>query len=223
MPPRQDQSSEPPLEPAEIFVCRGAKCGGNPLVRALAAELKRVGLGGQVPIERHPCRGLCLAGPTVTLMPRGILYCRVKPEDAAEIVQETILEGRIISRLAWREPAEIEALPLFRDTAFTRKQVRIALRNCGLIDPESIEDYIARDGYRGAGQGPHRIVTRRGHPRSQGIRPARPGRRRLSHRRQMGALPQGRRGTSNTSSATPTKATRARSWTVRSWRATRTA
>src|SRR5690242_20447682 len=84
MPPRQDHPTNPLSEPAQIFVCRGPQCGGEALVRVLASELKRAGLGDQVQVQRHPCRGLCLAGPTVTLMPRGILYCRVKPDDVAE-------------------------------------------------------------------------------------------------------------------------------------------
>ena len=152
MPPHQVPPTDPPSEPVQIFVCSGSKCGNENLARALTAEITRAGLGDRVQVERRPCRGLCTAGPTVTLMPRGILYCHVKPEDAAQIVQETILEGQLINRLTWRESAEIESLPLFRDTAFTRKQLRIALRNSGLIDPERIEDYIARDGYRALGK-----------------------------------------------------------------------
>jgi NADH-quinone oxidoreductase subunit F len=136
----------------DVLVCRGSSCGDEKLVQALEIEIERAGLTAQIRVNRHNCRGLCVAGPTVTLMPRGTLYCRVKPEDAAEIIRETILEGRVINRLTWREPPALEALPLFRDTAFTRKQLRIALRNCGLIDPERIEDYIARDGYRALGK-----------------------------------------------------------------------
>ena len=148
MTPRQANPADPNTEPVQVLVCSGSKCGNESLSRALTAEIKRAGLADRVSVQRHPCRGLCTAGPTVTLMPRGILYCHVKPDDAAEIVQETILEGQLINRLLWREPAEIESLPQFRDTPFTRKQLRIALRNCGLIDPESIEDYVAREGYR---------------------------------------------------------------------------
>ena len=152
MPSFQSHPTDPPAERVEVLVCRGTQCGGEHLARALAAEIKRAGLGDRVQVGRHPCRGLCTAGPTVTVMPRGILYCHVKPEDIAEIIRETIIEGQVINRLTWRESAETEALPLFRDTAFTRKQVRIALRNCGIIDPESIEDYVARDGYRALGK-----------------------------------------------------------------------
>jgi len=152
MPSRHPQPHDLIPERVQVLVCRGAACGGEPLARALADEIRRAGIEDRVQVDRHPCRGLCLAGPTVTLMPRGILYCRAKPEDAAEIVQETIVEGQVLNRLLWREPAAVESLPLFRDTAFTRKQVRIALRNCGLIDPERIEDYIARDGYRALGK-----------------------------------------------------------------------
>jgi NADH-quinone oxidoreductase subunit F len=135
-------------EPVTVQLCSGARCGGDVLAEAFAAEIERAGLRARARIERHNCRGLCVAGPTVALLPAGILYSRLKPGDVAEIVQETILKGRIIQRLAWREPSGVEALPSFRDTPFTRKQQRIALRNCGLIDPERIEDYIARDGYR---------------------------------------------------------------------------
>ena len=149
---RPESSADQPAERVQVLICNGPDCGGEPLVRAFADEIKRAGLEDRVQIGRHPCRGLCSGGPTVTLVPRGILYSRVRPEDAAEIVRETIVEGQVIDRLAWREPAPVEALPLFRDTAFTRKQVRIALRNCGLIDPERIEDYIARDGYRALGK-----------------------------------------------------------------------
>ncbi len=136
----------------EVLVCRSATCDADAIVRALESEIQRADLGSRVRVGRHNCRGLCAAGPTVTLMPRGILYGCVRPEDAAEIVHETIVEGRVINRLAWRTPAAVESLPLFRDTAFTRKQLRIALRNCGLIDPERVEDYVARDGYRALGK-----------------------------------------------------------------------
>src|ERR1035441_1496059 len=94
-----DHASGPSPEIMEVLVCRGPACGDETLARALAAEIERAGLTPQVRLERHNCRGLCIAGPTVTLLPRGILYCRVKPEDAAEIVEETLVEGRVISRL----------------------------------------------------------------------------------------------------------------------------
>ena len=107
-------SSGPPSDIKTVLVCRGRVCGDEMLARTLEAELERSGVSAELRLERHDCRGLCTAGPTVTLLPRGILYCRVKPEDACEIVQDTILQGHLISRLAWREPAGIEALPLFR-------------------------------------------------------------------------------------------------------------
>ena len=120
------------------------------------------------------------------------------------------------------EPQAIQNLPQFKDLPFTGKQVRIALRNCGLIDPEKIEEYIARDGYRALGQVLDRVVARGSHPRSQGIRPARPRRRRVSHRHRNGNCAANRPATPNTSSATPTKAIPARSWTARFSKAIRT-
>ena len=73
-----------------------------------------------------------------------------------EIVEETLIKGRQVARLAYQEPTQHQALPFYHDIPFYGKQIRIALRNCGLIDPESIDEYIARDGYAALAQGPHR-------------------------------------------------------------------
>ncbi len=85
-------------------------------------------------------------------MPHGLLYCRVKPADVPEIIDETFIEARVVKRLMYQEPQEILALPTFRDLPFFAKQIWIALHNCGSIDPDKIDEYIARDGYRGLGK-----------------------------------------------------------------------
>ena len=188
----------------------------------MAAELDRAGLAGHVRVDRQSCRGLCTAGPTVTLLPRGILYCRVRLEDAAEIVAKPSSKASSSLASPGASRPKVEALPLFRDTAFTRKQVRIALRNCGLIDPERIEDYIARDGYRALGKvltemSPEDVIRE---VKESGLRG-----------RGGAGFPTGMKwelcrkspASPNTSSATPTKATPARSWTAPSSKAIRTA
>ncbi len=136
---------------AEVFVCGGEKCDDGGLLRALQDEVQRRGLTQEVLVARGQCRGLCAAGPTVVIYPEGILYCRVRPEDVVEIVEETLVDGHIINRLLHQESLPMQALPRFSDLPFCAKQVRIALHNCGLIDPEEIEEYIARDGYRALG------------------------------------------------------------------------
>jgi NADH-quinone oxidoreductase subunit F len=86
-------------------------------------------------------------GPVVTIYPEGVFYCRVMPADVEELVEETLVKGRVVPRLAYQEPETQAAVPSYRDIPFYGKQVRVALRNCGIINPESIDEYIARDGY----------------------------------------------------------------------------
>ncbi len=146
-----------------ILVCGGLGClakGSQAVFDAFWEVLSREGLLGWV-VEKaeehsdHPhlvrtgCMGLCEAGPLVTIEPQGILYLRVKPEDVEDIVEMTIKEGKIVERLVyWEEHnGKAQSWPLMRDVPFYRRQVKIALRNCGNIDPENIEEYLARDGY----------------------------------------------------------------------------
>ena len=91
-------------------------------------------------------------GPVMMIYPEGILYCQVQGSDVPEVVEETLFKGRTIQRLAYQEPIQHKALPLYHDIPFYGKQIRIALRNCGLINPESIDEYIARDGYAALGK-----------------------------------------------------------------------
>jgi NADH-quinone oxidoreductase subunit F len=104
-------------------------------------------LGAEVRIIPTGCRGFCAMGPIVLIYPEGIFYCQVQPEDVPVLVAETLLKGRVVDRLAYREPLSHRAIPLYGEIPFYAKQKRIALRNCGMIDPEEIREYIARDGY----------------------------------------------------------------------------
>ncbi|NLE74427.1 MAG: FAD-dependent oxidoreductase [Actinobacteria bacterium] len=135
---------------AEVTVCGGTGCsasGSAGVFEALKDEVKRRGLADEVRVIHTGCRGFCAVGPIVTVFPDGVFYCQVQPEDAPVLVEETLLKGRVVERLAYQEPATHQAVPLYEEIPFYSKQIRITLRNCGVIDPESIEEYIARDGY----------------------------------------------------------------------------
>jgi (2Fe-2S) ferredoxin len=137
-----------------VLVCGGTGCTSSDsqqVLQALHAEVERRGLADQVRIEPTGCRGFCSVGPVMVVYPEGILYCQVQPGDVPEVVEETLVKGCTVERLRYREPQAHQSLPLYQDIPFYGKQVRIALRNCGLINPESIEEYIARDGYAGLG------------------------------------------------------------------------
>ena len=140
---------------AHVMTCAGTGCtssGSRAVHEALVAEVANRGLGGEVQVIPTGCRGFCVLGPIVILYPEGIFYCRVTPEDVPTIVEETLVKGRVVPRLLYREPEAYEGLPYYRDIPFYAKQTRIALRNCGMIDPERIEEYIARGGYEAIGQ-----------------------------------------------------------------------
>ena len=149
--PSEDQA----LYRADILICGGTGChasGSQETIRAMQAEVARRGLEGEVRIIPTGCRGFCSMGPVMMIYPEGILYCQVQPTDVAEIVEETLVKGRTVKRLSYQEPSQHKALPLYHDIPFYGKQIRIALRNCGLINPDSIDEYIARDGYAALGK-----------------------------------------------------------------------
>jgi NADP-reducing hydrogenase subunit HndC len=93
------------------------------------------------------CRGFCAMGPVMIIYPEGIFYCQVHSPDVPQVVEETLVKGRVVERLTYKEPLTHQAMPFYHDIPFYGKQLRITLRNCGLIDPENIEEYIARGGY----------------------------------------------------------------------------
>lgn len=145
----------PVTMPMKLVVCGDKACGGGEserLYAALELEASKRGLLPRVTVSRGLCRGLCSMSPTLVIQPLGILYCKVKVEDVPTIFDETVIGGRVVKYLQYQEPQEIAVLPQFKDVAFSAKQIRIALHNCGIINPDSIDEYIARDGYRGLGK-----------------------------------------------------------------------
>jgi NADH:ubiquinone oxidoreductase subunit F (NADH-binding)/(2Fe-2S) ferredoxin/Pyruvate/2-oxoacid:ferredoxin oxidoreductase delta subunit len=115
---------------------------------ALKAEIKQRGLEGEVRVVEAGCRGFCSMGPVILIEPEGVFYIGVEPADVPELVEETLVKGRVVERLTYREPATRKRIPYYDDLPFHGKQMRVVLRNCGLINPMSIEEYIAVGGYQ---------------------------------------------------------------------------
>jgi NADH:ubiquinone oxidoreductase subunit F (NADH-binding)/(2Fe-2S) ferredoxin/Pyruvate/2-oxoacid:ferredoxin oxidoreductase delta subunit len=122
------------------------------LIPALEEEVKRRGLEGEVRIIEAGCRGLCSMGPILLIEPDDIFYIRVQPADVPEMVEETLVKGRVVERLTYREPTTHACISYCREIPFYNKQERIVLRHCGMINPESIEEYIAVGGYQALGK-----------------------------------------------------------------------
>jgi NADP-reducing hydrogenase subunit HndC len=146
------------LQRAHVLVCGGTGCtssGSEKILNEFETQLKKAGIEEEVKVVRTGCFGLCALGPIVIVYPEGAFYSRVKPENVEEIVSEHLVKGRIVKHLLYEETVheEIsdEVKPL-NDVNFYKKQHRLALRNCGVIDPENIEEYIAMDGYRALGK-----------------------------------------------------------------------
>jgi NADH-quinone oxidoreductase subunit F len=133
-----------------VLICTGGGCvasGALELSAAMRAAIQKHGLADEVQVLETGCLGPCAVGPVAVVHPDGILYQNLKPEDADRIAEEHLLKGRVVKDLTWESrPDAVEALGL-HEIPFFRKQVKIVLRNCGLIDPLKIEEYIARDGY----------------------------------------------------------------------------
>ncbi|MBU2611941.1 MAG: NADH-quinone oxidoreductase subunit NuoF [Chloroflexi bacterium] len=136
----------------DVVVCGGTGCNSansQDVLTALQAEILQQGLEKDVRVIPTGCRGLCAMGPVMQVFPQGIFYSLVKTTDVPAIVEQTLANGSIIEKLCFRDPVQKTRLPYYQDIPFYNRQVRIALRNCGLIDPRNIEEYIAQDGYRG--------------------------------------------------------------------------
>ena len=118
------------------------------LIPAFQEEIKRRGLADEVQVVETGCRGFCTMGPVVLVQPDGLFYIQVQPADVPELVEETLVKGRAVERLAYKEPATHEAIPHYDAIPFYSKQVRYVMRNCGMINPQSIEEYIAVGGYQ---------------------------------------------------------------------------
>ncbi|MCQ2394366.1 MAG: NADH-quinone oxidoreductase subunit NuoF [Kiritimatiellae bacterium] len=139
-------------EKKDILCCGGTGChasNSNVLMDNLRAEIKAAGLEDKVRVIQTGCFGFCAQGPIVKVMPDNVFYVQVTPEDAKEIVQEHIVNHKPVERLLYVEPTLKAKINDYAKMPFYAKQMRIALRNCGLIDAESIEEYIANEGYQG--------------------------------------------------------------------------
>ena len=133
-----------------ILVCGGTGCissKSEEIITSLKKAIEEVGMEEQVRVIKTGCFGFCEKGPIVKILPDNTFYVQVKPEDVKELVEEHIVKGEKVERLLYQNPKTKEHILDFKHMDFYKKQMRIALRNCGFIDPENIEEYIARDGY----------------------------------------------------------------------------
>ena len=140
---------------SHVLCCGGTGCtssGSAKIIEEFEKEIAATGLTEEVKVVKTGCFGLCALGPVVIVYPEGSFYSRVKPEDVKEIVDEHLLKGRIVKRLLYTETVVEDKIKSLDETDFYKKQKRVALRNCGVIDPEDINEYIAYDGYMALGK-----------------------------------------------------------------------
>ncbi len=140
---------------SHVLVCGGTGCtssNSQKIIETMEAELKAKGLENEVQVIRTGCFGLCALGPIMIVYPEGCFYSEVKVEDVPEIVEEHLLKGRMVTRLLYKETVTPEKIKGLNDTNFYKKQKRVALGNCGVINPEDIKEYIAYDGYQALGK-----------------------------------------------------------------------
>ena len=140
-----------------VLICGGTGCtssGSVKIAEALEEQIALNGLADEIKVVRTGCFGLCALGPVMIVYPEGTFYSRVKLEDVPEIVSEHFLKGRVVDRLVYRETEGDEKVevPSLQETGFYKTQMRVALRNCGVINPEQIDEYIAMDGYAALGK-----------------------------------------------------------------------
>ncbi len=143
------------LHRAHVLVCAGTNChlkGSTTIRQLLVEEIKRQNLDLEVRVVETGCFGLCEQGPVVVVYPEGAFYSRVTPENIPVIVSEHLMKGRVVESLLYKAGDAPKAVTTYDQNDFFRKQKRVVLRNCGLINPESIEEYIARGGYEALGK-----------------------------------------------------------------------
>lgn len=148
---RLAQRLSPTSNHKDILVCGGTGCKASQshaIIENLRSEINLLGISEQVEVVQTGCFGFCEKGPVVKIMPDLTFYTEVKAEDAAQIIKEHIIAGRKVERLLYRDPVSKAAIEDSAHMDFYKKQLRIALRNCGLIDPENIEEYLAVRGYQ---------------------------------------------------------------------------
>lgn len=136
---------------SQVLICGGTGCTASDskgIINAFKNEISKHGIENEIEIVRTGCFGLCELGPVVIIYPEGAFYSRVKVEDIPELVEEHLVKGRILKRLVYHEAIEDDRVKSLNNVDFYKKQKRIALNNCGVIDPENIDEYIAFDGYK---------------------------------------------------------------------------
>ncbi len=141
---------------SHVLVCGGTGCsssGSGEILEAFKSGIAEHGLDKEIAVVQTGCHGLCALGPIVTVYPEAVFYAQVTKDDVAEIISEHLLKGRVVERLVYHEEDEQEGVSKsFGDTDFAKKQHRIALRNCGVINPENIDEYIGTRGYEALGK-----------------------------------------------------------------------
>jgi NADP-reducing hydrogenase subunit HndC len=140
---------------SHVLICGGTGCtssGSAQIISTFESEIIKQGLSNEIKVVKTGCFGLCAAGPVVIVYPEGSFYSGVKVEDVAEIVTEHLLKGRIVTRLLHKDSNTNNQISSLDESTFYKKQLRIALRNCGVINPEDIDEYIGTDGYKALGK-----------------------------------------------------------------------
>ena len=140
---------------SHVLICGGSGCsalGSAALADALNREIGAKNLAGEVRVGTTGCFGICGQGPVMVVYPEGSCYVKVKESDIPEIVSEHLIKGKIVSRLLYHETGGPDVVESLNGTSYYKKQLRVALRNCGVIDPENIDEYIAEDGYQALGR-----------------------------------------------------------------------
>ena len=136
---------------SHVLVCGGNGCTSahrSEIIAELEKEIAENGLADEIKVIRTGCFGLCALGPIVVVYPEGAFYSQIKVEDVPEIVDEHLIKGRIVKHLLYDDTVAGDTVKSLNETQFYKKQKRVALRNCGVIDPENINEYIAMDGYQ---------------------------------------------------------------------------
>jgi len=137
---------------SHLLICGGTGCqssGSLAVKKALLEEIDKRSLAGEIKVVETGCNGFCALGPIMVVYPEGIIYVSIQVNDIPELVEEHLVKGRVVERLLYRTPDTNETIPTMQDIPFFALQELRVLRNRGLIDPEKLEEYIARDGYAG--------------------------------------------------------------------------
>ena len=140
---------------SHVLVCGGTGCtssGSAQIIDEFEQQLKNFNIDNEVKVVKTGCFGLCALGPIVIVYPEGSFYSMVQKEDVAEIVEQHLLKGKIVKRLLYQETVQEDSIKSLNEVDFYKKQLRVALRNCGVINPEDIDEYIAQDGYKALGK-----------------------------------------------------------------------